>query len=253
MTTGDGAHDGFGLWLGAVLDRPAQLVATTDAFWSQALGWAVGKAWRDYPQFHHLEPPKGDSHVLIQTVEGPPRLHLDLYAAEVDEQSARIAGLGAALGQRRAHWQVLTSPAGFEFCVVHDEGGHHRPVPRTWPDGHRSSLAQVCLDVPNGQLDDEAGFWRAVTGWSFEPSASPEFAGHLKPPAGGSMQLLLQELGEHDPVMQTRAHLDLGADDTEAVADQLVALGAERVRAGRGWIVMRDPAGVEFCVTGQAP
>jgi hypothetical protein len=33
----------------------------------------------------------------------------------------------------------------------------------------------------------------------------------------------------------------------------MVGLGAERLGAGRGWIVLRDPVGMIFCVTGNAP
>ena len=50
-----------------------------------------------------------------------------------------------------------------------------------------------------------------------------------------------------------RAHIDLGADDIEAEAARLVGLGAERLGPGRGWIVLRDPVGMVFCVTGNSP
>lgn len=250
---GSGSERGFGHWVGVVLDLPADQVETADTFWSQALGWSVGPAWPKHPEFHHLEPPQGHSHLLVQTITGPPRVHLDLYADDIDEAADRIAAQGATQGERLAHWQVMTSPTGFPFCVVHDEGERDRPEPKTWPGGHRSSLRQVCLDVPHGQLGRETTFWRQVTGWAFEPSDAPEFAGHLRPTRGGSIQLLVQELGPEDDATTTRAHIDLGSDDREAVAEQLESFGARRVRTGRGWIVMRDPTGMRFCVTGQAP
>ena len=50
-----------------------------------------------------------------------------------------------------------------------------------------------------------------------------------------------------------RAHIDLGADDIEAEATRLVGLGAQRLGPGRGWIVLRDPVGMVFCVTGNSP
>ena len=244
---------GFGRWIGAVLDLPAAQVETADRFWSSALGWGVGRSWRDHPEFHHLEPPTGHSHVLIQAIVGPPRVHLDLYVETVDHASHWIVGLGASAGDRHAHWQVLTSPAGFPFCVVQSDGEKDRPPAQTWPDGHRSRLAQVCLDIPHGQVEPEVAFWRTVTGWPFASSSSPEFAGHLRPGTGGSMQLLLQELGPDDPATTARAHLDLGTDDVEAEVRRLMALGASRVSDGRGWVVLRDPAGQDFCVTGQPP
>lgn len=38
-----------------------------------------------------LEPPEGDSHVLVQTVDGPPAIHLALYAEKVDGEVDRSA------------------------------------------------------------------------------------------------------------------------------------------------------------------
>ena len=51
----------------------------------------------------------------------------------------------------------------------------------------------------------------------------------------------------------TRAHLDPGSDDVEAEVTRLVNLGAERVTTGTGWVVMRDPVGLAFCVTANDP
>ncbi len=67
------------------------------------------------------------------------------------------------------------------------------------------------------------------------------------------MHLLIQELGGDDPAAGTRAHLDLGTDNIPAEVARLEALGAEHVRDGGGWVVMRDPTGQVFCVTGQPP
>jgi hypothetical protein len=244
---------GFGRWTGAVIDLPADLVERSDAFWTQALGWTVGPDWPGLPEFHHLDPPEGHSHVLVQTVDGPPGLHLDLYADDVDQTASWMVEQGATLGDRHVHWEVLTSPTGFPFCVVALEGERDRPRAQVWPGGHRSRLVQVCLDVPHGRIDEETRFWRTITGWTFEHSVEDAFAGHLKPGAGGSLQLLLQELGADDPATVTRAHLDLGADDREAEVARLEALGARRVEDGRGWVVMEDPVGQVFCVTGQQP
>lgn len=46
-------------------------------------------------------------------------------------------------------------------------------------------------------------------------------------------------------------HLDLAADDVEAVAARCVELGATRPdeQPGDTWVVLLDPAGHPFCVT----
>jgi hypothetical protein len=47
---------------------------------------------------------------------------------------------------------------------------------------------------------------------------------------------------------EARLHLDIETDDVEAEVVRLEALGAERVRPVETWWVMRDPAGLLFCV-----
>jgi hypothetical protein len=66
------------------------------------------------------------------------------------------------------------------------------------------------------------------------------------------VQLLFQRLDElHGSV---RAHLDHGTDDRMAEVRRLLALGAGDVAPGRGgWHVLRDAAGLEFCVTQNSP
>ncbi len=140
--TPDVHQHGFGLWIGAVLDRPADLIEGTDDFWSRALGWEVGQPWRSHPEFHHIDPQTGHSHVLVQTIEGPPRVHLDLYAADVEAVCDALVSLGATVQSRHEHWQVLTSPGGFPHCVVTADGEQDRPTARTWPGGHRSRLTR---------------------------------------------------------------------------------------------------------------
>ena len=45
-----------------------------------------------------------------------------------------------------------------------------------------------------------------------------------------------------------RVHLDIHADDVDAEVARLERLGAERVQKVQAWWVMRDPAGLLFCV-----
>ena len=67
------------------------------------------------------------------------------------------------------------------------------------------------------------------------------------------MQLLLHRLGDDDGGTTVRAHLDLGTDDLELETQRLTDAGATRLWDGRGWITLRDPAGMLFCVTGNSP
>jgi Glyoxalase-like domain len=56
--------------------------------------------------------------------------------------------------------------------------------------------------------------------------------------------LLVQRVGEGT----ARVHMDIHTDDLAAEVDRLERLGAERVQRVHSWWVMRDPAGLLFCV-----
>jgi hypothetical protein len=47
-------------------------------------------------------------------------------------------------------------------------------------------------------------------------------------------------------------HVDLASKDTQNEIDRLIGLGAQKVEYregnGRGWTVMLDPEGNEFCI-----
>jgi hypothetical protein len=61
--------------------------------------------------------------------------------------------------------------------------------------------------------------------------------------------LLVQELGDGAP----RVHIDIHTDDVAAEVARLTALGAGEVERFDDWVVMRDPAGLPFCVVKALP
>ena len=61
--------------------------------------------------------------------------------------------------------------------------------------------------------------------------------------------ILVQRLGEGP----SRIHLDIHTDDLEAEVARLKGLGAEEVQRINRWCVMRDPAGMVFCVVPDPP
>ena len=48
-------------------------------------------------------------------------------------------------------------------------------------------------------------------------------------------------------------HLDVGTDDRAAEVERVRAVGAELVNDTRRWVVLRDPAGLPFCITPRPP
>lgn len=116
---------------------------------------------------------------------------------------------------------------------------------------HRSKITAALVDVPAEHYQAEVAFWSGAIGragadidWS-----DPDYAdfGQVLP----GFQFMVQRVGA-----PARAHLDIETDDVEAEVARLEALGAERMEQIQSWWVMRDPAGLLFCVvriqTGEA-
>jgi hypothetical protein len=238
-------------WLHAVIDVPRDGHAAAASFWGAVLGWPASQPWPGHPELRSFVPPRGAAYVHLQEVDAPPRVHLDLEAADAPALVARALALGAEAVAEHDGWRTLRSPGGLPFCVL-EARSREAPAPVEWPDGHRSRLVQVCVDSPAARHHAEVHFWRTLLGERWVGSRAPEFAGKWHDDAGSPLQLLFQRLEEDDgPV---RAHLDHGTDDLAGEVRRLLALGATDVGAGRGgWHVLRDPGGTLFCVTANSP
>jgi hypothetical protein len=240
-------------WVDCFIDIPQDLAASTRSFWAAALGWEIGRPWPNHPEFTSLEPTSGESFVHVQVIDGPPRVHVDLAVADMNAETERLVALGATAGTRTESWQVMTSPGGMAFCLARDWREVARPEPVQWADGHTSRLFQICIDSPEEWHEQEVAFWPVATGWDLQPSDRPEFAGKCYSPMDGPIRFLLQRLGPDDDATATRAHIDLATDDVAAEVDRLTALGATLVAPGHGWVTLRTPTGMPFCVTAQSP
>ncbi|MBJ8347589.1 VOC family protein [Antrihabitans sp. YC2-6] len=236
-------------WTHVFIDVPEPAAALT--FWSAVTSWRVGTPWQGLPEFISLIPAQGDSYVHVQRIAGPPRVHFDLAVDDIDTECARLAELGASVGERHEHWQTMASPGGLPFCLCRFRG-EQLPAPIEWAGGHRSRIKQVCIDVPAALIDVEWRFWQQTTQWRPRASTTPEFS-HLIPPNRQSLQILVQRLGDDDAGSSTRAHLDLGTDNVAAETERMRALGAPVVDDTHSFTVFRDPVGLAFCATPQSP
>lgn len=106
---------------------------------------------------------------------------------------------------------------------------------------HRSRLTAIGIDVPADVQGAEAAFWAGALGARPEPDDDGTY---VDVSAGDGLAVFVQRIGADGP----RLHLDIETDDVEAEVSRLEALGAQRVAAVESWWVMRDPAGLLFCV-----
>ncbi len=113
---------------------------------------------------------------------------------------------------------------------------------------HYSRVLKIVIDVPAGEHDRELTFWRAATGAALDRfDRHPEYHGGEL--AGSEFWLLVQRLDDGP----SRVHVDIHTDDLAAEVARLEKLGAERVEQAHSWWVMRDPAGLLFCVIPSQP
>jgi hypothetical protein len=70
--------------------------------------------------------------VLVQKVDHPSRIHLDIEANDLDAEVSRLERLGARRVGFVKRWWVLEAPTGQRFCVVRPQRG---PLDRAneWP------------------------------------------------------------------------------------------------------------------------
>jgi hypothetical protein len=131
------------------------------------------------------------------------------------------------------------------FGVVPWAGESVRPAPVGV-----SLVDQVCLDIPSGAFEGEAGFWGALTGWERRAVAGHAEFDVLVRGAGLPLRLLLQRVGG----AVVGAHLDVACADVPAEVARHVGLGAEVVRERPGdWTTLRDPLGRLYCLTARWP
>lgn len=110
---------------------------------------------------------------------------------------------------------------------------------------HRSRIGVVLIDVPDPHHDASRDFWGSALGVTPDLGPGGPYAslGLL----GGGVKLETQRLDDAGPA---RVHLDIETDDVPAEVARLTALGATVAEARDAYTILRDPAGLVFCVVG---
>lgn len=243
-------------WVTGFLDFPAPVFVAAAGFWRAVTGYQLSPPRGERGQFATLLPPDGDPCWRVQSVlENTGGVHLDLHVDDVVADAVRATQLGATVSFVEDGLQVLRSPGGLGICLSRWDGERQVPQPVSWPSSlsirpTRSRADQVCIDIPPALYDDEVVFFGALTGFELRHSTLPEFL-HVPRSAGQSIRFLLQRLT--DPGERVRAHVDFACDDMKLESARHESLGAARVRTADGWTTLRDPAGLEYCITDRNP
>ena len=219
-------------------------------FWEALLGCATLTDEERAYETRLVVPGGPTLDLCFELVDEPPRpsprLHLEVYGGEVEEQAAvveRALSLGAShldIGQRDVPWVVLADPEGNPFCVMEAR-------PEYAVSGPLSSLPLDSADVAR-----DLAFWSELSGWVPVDSAMP---GALRHASGrGPLLELCPEPRPKEPGQKNRVHLDIrleAGDDADATAQRVLDLGGARFEHDWGdlpWQVMTDPSGNELCL-----
>jgi hypothetical protein len=92
-------------------------------FWSAALGREVEPVDANFPTYRSLKVRPEDPQMMLQKVDHPSRVHLDIESEDVDAEADRLEKLGAKRIAKVRTWWVMEAPSGHRFCVVRLQRG----------------------------------------------------------------------------------------------------------------------------------
>lgn len=91
-------------------------------FWASALGHD-SRHLKDPADAHYrqLTTEEGQPCILLQAVDHPSRVHLDIESTDVEAEVRRLEALGARRVHQVRTWWVMEAPTGHRFCVVRQQ------------------------------------------------------------------------------------------------------------------------------------
>lgn len=112
---------------------------------------------------------------------------------------------------------------------------------------HHSRLSTFVLDCEVDDLAPHVEFWSRALGKPVHSADEDGDGRYARLEVADDEPILLLQKVSH----ASRIHLDIEADDVDAEASRLEALGARRIEKIHTWWVMEAPSGHRFCVVRQ--
>ena len=102
--------------LGAVIvDCKTDDLEAEAQFWVGALGGKIGR--RDERYIEILGDP-AEPRVILQKVEHPSWIHIDIESDDIEAEVKRLEGLGASVVEKMERWTVMEAPSKHRFCII---------------------------------------------------------------------------------------------------------------------------------------
>ncbi len=120
--------------LGAlVIDCDTKDLDSEASFWGQALGCTPKRSSDpDDANYIKLENRPGEVQMLLQKVDHPSRVHIDIETDDIEAEVKRLEKLGAKRIGMVKRWCVMEAPSGHRFCVVSPQRSTFEEEANTW-------------------------------------------------------------------------------------------------------------------------
>jgi predicted enzyme related to lactoylglutathione lyase len=118
---------------GIVIDCEADDFERDIAFWGEALGYDIKRTHDpEDEKYAELETPPDQIKVLLQEVDHPSRVHLDIETDDLEAEVRRLEKLGAKRVAHIKRWWVMEAPSGHRFCVVRPQRADFDSKSKDW-------------------------------------------------------------------------------------------------------------------------
>lgn len=116
-----------------VIDCQTDDLDRDSEFWAAALGAAAKRSPDpEDDNYVELETAPEEIKVLLQKVEHPSRVHLDIETDDLEAEAARLEKLGAKRIAKIKRWWVMEAPSGHRFCLVNPQRGDFEEGAKVW-------------------------------------------------------------------------------------------------------------------------
>lgn len=117
-----------------VIDCEGEGLEEAARFWSGVFGDPATTDDDGDPLYRKLEPRNDDLQVLLQKVDHPSRVHIDIESDDLEAEAARHEKLGAVRLGRVKQWIVMQAPSGHRYCIVPPQRPGFDERARRWDD-----------------------------------------------------------------------------------------------------------------------
>ena len=113
-----------------VIDCQADDLTEASRFWSGAL--CGQPTIDDNGKYAHVAG-TADGRVLLQAVDHPSRVHLDIETDDQAAEATRLEALGATVIGQVKTWTVMEAPTGHRFCLINPQSDDFADGANVWP------------------------------------------------------------------------------------------------------------------------